>query len=51
MKKVVLYSCVLIRWKGAFKPELTLREKGTYYRTSVFIHAEAGTVCSRKKKP
>lgn len=24
-KKVVLFSCVLIKWKVAFKPKLTLR--------------------------
>lgn len=33
-----MYSCVLIKWKVAFKPKLTLRGEGTHHnRTAVFI--------------
>lgn len=31
VKKVVLYSCILIKGKVAFKPKLTLRGEGTHY--------------------
>lgn len=48
-KKVVSYNCILIRWKVALKPKLTLRGEGTYHnQTAVFIRAGAGMMHYRK---
>lgn len=48
-KKVVSYNCILIRWKVALKPKLTLRGEGTYHnKTAVFIRAGAGMMHYRK---